>query len=254
MKHLDIGGKRLEYQRFGSAVAGRPTLVFLHEGLGSLGQWRDFPEQVSSETGCSSLVYSRAGYGHSDSANLPLSIDFMHDEALQVLPQFLTKLREQNVILIGHSDGGSIALIFAANPTVSVRALILLSPHVFVEEITVRSIAEAKSDYLQGGLKRRLAKHHPRTDETFLGWANIWLDPKFRSWNIENVLPKIEIPSLVIQGEEDRFGSLRQVEAIQNGCTGPVETFLIPGCGHRPHIENPLETLHRVVEFIHHNL
>jgi pimeloyl-ACP methyl ester carboxylesterase len=154
---------------------------------------------------------------------------------------------------VGHSDGGSIALIYSAKPLVPVRALILEAPHVFVEETTIKSIAASKEEYLHGNLKNRLAKYHPNTDETFLGWSDIWLHPEFVSWNIEEFLPQIKVPVLVIQGEEDRFGTVRQVEAIQKGCAGPVETLLIPECGHRPHREQPEQTLERMVNFIERN-
>ncbi|MCI0414319.1 alpha/beta hydrolase [bacterium] len=249
MPFIDVAGKQLEYERWVNPVS-KPTLVFLHEGLGSLSMWRDFPEQVARRTGCSALAYSRAGYGNSDPADLPRSVDFMHEEAIRVLPEFLQKMQEREVILVGHSDGGSIALIYSATPVVPVRALVLESPHVFVEETTIQSISAAKEQYLRGDLKRRFAKHHGRVDETFLGWSDVWLRPEFAFWNIETFLPEIKIPALVIQGEEDRFGTIQQVEAIKKGCGGPVEICIIPECGHSPHREKPQQTLEQIVSYI----
>ena len=253
MPFIQVAGKRLEYERFGKSIDENPTLVFLHEGLGSLSMWRNFPEQVALKTGCSALAYSRAGYGNSDEAERPRSVAFMHQEAVQVLPEFLEKMQVREVLLVGHSDGGSIALIYSAKPVVPVHALVLEAAHVFVEETTIQSIAALKEEYLHGNLKSRLAKYHPRTDETFLGWSDVWLRPEFVSWNIEEFLPQINIPVLVIQGEQDRFGTVRQVEAIQKGCAGPVETLLVPECGHRPHREKPQQTLERIVRFIDRN-
>jgi pimeloyl-ACP methyl ester carboxylesterase len=250
MPFIDVSGKRLEFERWGDYASKKPTLVFLHEGLGSLSMWRDFPEQVARKTGCSALVYSRTGYGNSQAAELPRSVDFMHEEAIHVLPEFLQKLQEHDVILVGHSDGGSIALIYSANPVVPVRALVLEAPHVFVEETTLQSIAAAREEYVHGDLKPRFAKYHRNADETFLGWSDVWLRPEFASWNIEEFLPQIKIPILVIQGEEDRFGTIRQLEAIQGGCPGHVETLLIQECGHRPHREKPDQVMNEMVSFI----
>jgi pimeloyl-ACP methyl ester carboxylesterase len=247
---IHVAGKRLEYERWGNASGNKPTLVFLHEGLGSLSMWRDFPEQVARKTGCSALAYSRAGYGNSEEANYPRPVAFMHQEAIEVLPDFLEKMHVHEVLLVGHSDGGSISLIYAAKPIVPVRALVLEAPHVFVEKTTRQSIAASKKEYVSGNLKSRLAKYHPRTDETFLEWCDVWLRPEFVSWNIEEFLPQIKIPALVIQGEADRFGTVRQVEAIQKGYSGSVETLLVPECGHRPHREKPDQVMSVVVSFI----
>jgi pimeloyl-ACP methyl ester carboxylesterase len=254
MIRTEIDGKRLEIQCFGNPQHANPALIFLHEGLGSISQWRDFPEQIWNRTGCPTIVYNRAGYGRSDSADLPRTIDFMHQEANRALPELLKTLQVQSVIFIGHSDGGSIAIIHSASPKIPIRAFVLLAPHVFVEELTIRSIEQGKQEYLNGDLKARLAKHHPFTDHTFLGWTNIWLDPEFRSWNIEEYLPSIQAPVLLIQGEEDPFGTTRQIESIQTKSGGPVEVFLIPRCGHRPHVEKSQETTTRVVAFLHQHI
>lgn len=178
----------------------------------------------------------------------------MHREARIVLPELLKKSNVQKTILVGHSDGGSIALIYAANPALPLHSMVLIAPHVFVENITVQSIVRAQDEYFHGDLKERLAKYHPHTDHTFLSWSNMWLNPEFRDWNIQSLLGKVKIPLLVIQGTQDEFGTLKQVEAIQKECSGPVDVALIPGCGHRPHIELPDPTLDCTVRFIQQSL
>ena len=228
----------------------QPTILFLHEGLGSIAQWRDFPDGACSGTGCPGIVYNRAGYGGSAPADLPRTIDFMHREARFVLAELLRKLKLQDVILVGHSDGGSIALIYASDPTVNVRGLVLIAPHVFVEEITVQSIARARTEYLRGNLKDRFQKYHQDADHTFLSWSDIWLNPEFKNWDIRPLLKTIKTPILVIQGEQDEFGTTAQVEAIQEECSVPVTSVMIPNCGHRPHIEAPTETLTHTIRFV----
>ncbi len=183
MQYIRAGGKWLEYVRITPGSNKKPVLVFLHEGLGSVSLWKDFPARVAQATGCAALVYSRAGYGHSEVANVPRRPRFMHEEAVHSLPGLLRAFRIQRPLLIGHSDGASIALIYAGSePEVEPLGLILEAPHVFVEDITVRNIAEAKQKYLQGSLKERLKRHHARNvDHSFLEWARIWLNPEFRS-------------------------------------------------------------------------
>ncbi|HEY9758726.1 MAG TPA: alpha/beta hydrolase [Oculatellaceae cyanobacterium] len=254
MKRKKIAGTWLEYRMIRGSNYSKPTIVFLHEGLGSIAQWRGFPDNVCSATGCSGLVYNRAGYGNSSPAKLPRTIDFMHQEGQVVLPELLKKFNVQNAIFVGHSDGGSIALIFAANPTIPVHSMVLIAPHVFVEDITVQSISRAQEEYVRGNLKSRFAKYHPHTDHTFLSWSNSWLNPEFRKWNIQPFLPEIKIPVLVIQGEQDEFGTFKQVEAIQKECSGAVDVVLIPECGHRPHIEFPETTLACTIRFIQQSL
>jgi pimeloyl-ACP methyl ester carboxylesterase len=250
MPYVMIAGKRLEYGLHGAGDQG-PTLVFLHEGLGSLGLWRDVPQQIAESTGCAALVYSRAGYGNSDPADLPRPIRFMHDEALITLPELLRAMSIREAILIGHSDGGSIACIYAgSDPAVRVHALVLIAPHFFVEEKTIESIATAEAEYRNGDLKQRMQRHHLAVDDTFLGWTRVWLDPQFRSWNIEEFLPRIRVPVLVLQDAEDRFGTLRHVETVQKEWAGPVETVILPDCGHRPHRTKPQETCEAIAGFV----
>ncbi len=250
MPFMTAGEKRLEYQSIAGTSAGSPTLVFLHEGLGSVSMWKDFPDRISGATGHPAFVYSRAGYGNSDPADAPRPVEFMHHEALVALPQILQERGMDGSILIGHSDGASIALIFAgAFPEAPVSGLILLAPHVFVEELTIQSIAAAQEDYFHGELKARLQRHHQRDiDHTFLEWTRIWLHPEFRNWNIENYLQNIRVPMLVIQGADDLYGTHRQVDAICSKAGSAVETLILPDCGHSPHRDQPdrvLDAIHR---------
>lgn len=277
MPHLKIGNKQLEYVWHGPGPAEATTLVFLHEGLGCVAMWRDFPEQLVAETGCGALVYSRAGYGNSDPCELPRSVRFMHDEALVVLPQVLEAFQIREAILVGHSDGGSIALIHAGgnvnhedtkdtktadsdrNQTgelstkTLIRGLILEAPHVFVEEVGLESIRKIAEEYgaAPSVLKQRLARYHAENvDETFWGWNDVWLNPEFRSWNIEEYLSRIRVPVLLIQGEDDQYGTPAQVKAIEGGCQGRVRTVMLAECGHSPHLDQPARTLEVMREFV----
>ena len=249
---VQAGGHRLEYKWIGPAPDVAPTIVFLHEGLGCVEMWRDFPEQVVQLTGYGALVYSRAGYGNSDPIELPRSVDFMHDEALDVLPQVLEELNIRDTILFGHSDGGSIALILAGSGKVrNIRGLVLEAPHVFVESISIESIVRAKENYVHGSLRENLQKYHGENVEcAFRGWNDVWLNPEFGSWNIESYLPGIKVPVLVIQGEQDQYGTLRQVITINDLCTAPVEILILGRCGHSPHRDQPRAVLRKVGEFL----
>ena len=252
MPHLLAAGQRLEYEWHGPGPEAAPTLVFLHEGLGSVGMWRDFPARLAEAAACGALVYSRGGHGHSDPVPLPRPLRFMHDEALLVLPEVLDAAEVRDAILVGHSDGGSIALIHAGSGKgARVRALLLGAPHVFCEEISVRSIEAAAEKYREGDLRRALERHHgANVDVAFWGWNDAWLDPGFRAWNIEEYLPGIRVPVLVIQGEDDEYGTLKQLDAIEAGCSGPVTRLVLPGCGHSPHREYPDRTLEAMVAFL----
>jgi pimeloyl-ACP methyl ester carboxylesterase len=252
LMRLKAGGHQLEYTWHGQHPDKAPTMVFLHEGLGSVSTWRDFPSQVAEITGCGALVYSRVGYGNSDPITQPRPVSFMHTEALVTLPEVLDFARVREAILIGHSDGGSIALIYAGGiKDARLRGLILEAPHVFVEDLGVESIARAADDYESGQLKQALERHHgSNADCAFWGWNRVWLDPEFRSWNIEEYLPGISVPVLVIQGEEDEYGTLKQVAAIERGCKGTVQSLILTDCGHSPHRERPQETLKAITAFI----
>lgn len=236
--HLNIDGRRIEYGFANSGAAGAVDLVMLHEGLGSVSMWRDFPEQLASATGCRTLVYSRFGYGGSTPLAVPRGVDYVHEEALIWLPAILEQLRIRRPILFGHSDGGSIALIHAARSESDVAGIVALAPHVKVEELTVRSIEAARSAYTDTDLRLRLRRHHTDVDAAFWGWNNIWLDPAFRSWNIEALLPSIRCPILAIQGEEDEYGTMEQIEIIGSAIRGST-MLRLPACRHSPHRDQP---------------
>jgi pimeloyl-ACP methyl ester carboxylesterase len=215
--------------------------------------WRDFPARLAGATGLRTLVFSRAGYGASDAEPLPWPVSFMHRQGLEVLGAVLDAAGIDDAILVGHSDGASIALVHAggADPRGRVRALVLLAPHVLCEDLTIRSIEAAREAYERGDLRVRLERHHgANVDNAFRGWNGAWLDPGFRAWTIEEYLPRVRVPVLVIQGEDDAYGTRRQVDAIAAGCPGPVETLLLPGCGHSPHRDRPEETLRAIAAFV----
>jgi pimeloyl-ACP methyl ester carboxylesterase len=243
---------RLEYVRSGPAPDAAPTLVFLHEGLGSARLWRDLPEVLAARTGCGAFAYSRFGYAGSDARPLPWPLDFMHREALDVLPRVLAAAGIAEHVLIGHSDGASIALIHAGlAATAGLRGVVLEAPHVFTEPGGLASIAEARRRFRDGDLRDRLARHHgANVDVAFNGWAGTWLDPGFQSWNLEACLPAIRVPLLMIQGLADPYGTAAHLEAIRNRVGGPVESLVIEGCGHAPHREARQLYLDRVVAFV----
>jgi pimeloyl-ACP methyl ester carboxylesterase len=250
--HFKIGDKQLEYVWHGPGPAEAPTLVFLHEGLGCVAMWRDFPARVAEQTGCGALVYSRAGYGNSDPIELPRPVGFMHDEALATLPQVLDAFRIREAIFVGHSDGGSIALIHAGGvDDTRVRGLILEAPHVFVEEVGLESIRAIAGQYRSGDLQQRLERYHGKNvDATFWGWNDVWLNPEFKSWNIEEYLPPIRVPVLLIQGADDQYGTQEQVRKVEAGCPAPVRTILLRDCGHSPHLDQPELTLEAMKESV----
>jgi pimeloyl-ACP methyl ester carboxylesterase len=250
---LSVGRHRLEYDWFHPAHPSpnqdAPVLVFLHEGLGSLAMWKNFPAHIAAATGCRVLVYSRLGYGKSDRLQEPRKVDYMHVEALDVLPEFLRLLDIENPVLVGHSDGASIALIFAGAAQWPVRALILLAPHVLVEELTVTSIAQAKVAYQTTDLPAKLGRYHDDVDNTFRGWNDIWLHPDFRYWNIEEFLPCVRCPVLVIQGKQDEYGTMEQVERIVRQ-VADVEVLKLDACQHSPHRDQPDAVSHAITRFV----
>jgi len=247
-RYLTVNGKRLETLRYALAGADS-TIVMLHEGLGSIAMWRDFPERVADATGCGVLAYSRYGHGKSERLAEKRCFDFMHHEAKMVLPELLRQLEIQQPILLGHSDGASIALIYAGTWPGLVRGLILEAPHVFVEDLSIRSITAIRELYESTDLAKKLARYHEHIDETFRGWNDIWLDPHFRNWNIEEYLEAITCPTLVIQGENDEYGTLAQVEGIQRRVPA-AQTLILPRCGHSPHRDQPNLTLGAIAEFV----
>jgi pimeloyl-ACP methyl ester carboxylesterase len=254
MPQLNAAGHRLEYawlEAAGAAgTAARPTLVFLHEGLGSIRQWRDFPARVVEATGCRALVYDRYGYGNSDVLQEDkVGVRFMHREGLAALPQVLKETNIENPILIGHSDGASIALIFAGAGH-AVRGVAVMAPHVFIEDVCVDSIAKASAAFETTDLPERLGKYHRDARKTFHLWADAWLDPAFRKWNIEEYLPGIRCPVLAIQGEADEYGTMAQLDAIARQVAGPCELLKLPQCGHSPHKDQPEKVLQALVKFV----
>ena len=254
MSELVAAGHRLEARWLGPAPGGRPCLVLLHEGLGSAAGWRDFPERLAAATGLGALVYSRWGYGKSDPVSLPRPLRYMHDEAFDALPEVLRGSGVREAVLVGHSDGGSIALLLAGSglpAAAAIAGVVTLAPHVFVEDLSVQSIAAAAEAYRTGDLRARLARQHgDNVDGAFWGWNRAWLDPAFRSWNIEAYLPRIGVPQLVIQGAEDPFGTLAQVDAIETKSGGPVARLVLSPCGHAPQKDQPEATLEAVARFV----
>src|SRR3954452_4643442 len=247
--NLEVQGRSLEVLRMRNADAQAPELVLLHEGLGSVSHWKDFPERVAAAAGCPVTVYSRYGSGNSDLLMESRAVRYMHDEALESLPDLLSQLEIENPILIGHSDGASIAIIYAGAHD-HVRGLVLLAPHVFVEGLSVASIAEAKGKFETTTFPEKLARHHRDAARTFWGWNNIWLHPDFRSWNIGEYLPRISCPILVIQGLDDQYGTSKQLEAIAIQCVSPVKTLLLRDCRHSPQRDQPEAVLNSISNFV----
>jgi len=244
-----LDGRRLEARRIPARIPSRPPIVMLHEGLGSVSHWKDFPDRVAAETGSGVFVYSRYGHGRSGVLDEPREISYMHHEADVVFPALLQQAGIRRPVLLGHSDGASIAIIHAAHSLDSAAALILEAPHVFVEDLTVESIARATIAYQTTDLPRKLARHHDDADRTFWGWSNIWLDSRFRSWNIESCLDSIRCPVLVIQGEDDEYGTPEQVRSIQARIPA-AQVALFAQCKHAPHRDQPELTLRRIADFM----
>jgi pimeloyl-ACP methyl ester carboxylesterase len=249
MAAIVVNGASLEARWWPTPGTALP-IVLLHEGLGSVGLWREFPAALATRTSRSVFAYSRRGYGGSDPRGAPLALDFMEREALEVVPRVLDAAGIDRAVLFGHSDGGSIALLAAAAWPTRVAALVLLAAHVFVEDVTVASIARIRDQYRSTDLRDRLARHHRHVDEAFGGWNDVWLDPEFKSWNIEAALPRVACPVLILQGLEDEYGTPNQVRAIERGVIGPVTAHLIQNCGHSPHRDQQSAVLHHVAGFL----
>lgn len=253
---IDWAGRpvRIEYQWVGEGDAATPLLVFLHEGLGSLSMWRDFPQALCSALACRGLVYSRPGYGQSTprEADEAWAPDFMHRQADEVLPALLVALGVDAAAnppcLLGHSDGGSIALLYAARFPDRVAAAVLLAPHIVVEDLSVSSIAQTRTAYLETDLRQRLLRHHADPDSAFWGWNNIWLHPAFRPWSIEEDITAITCPLLAVQGLDDEYGSLDQIRGIARGVPH-TELLELAECGHSPHRDQPAQLISRIQQF-----
>ncbi|MFN7929002.1 MAG: alpha/beta hydrolase [Blastocatellia bacterium] len=255
MNFLTLQQHRIEYVRLASAQpqAGAPPILFLHEGLGSVALWRDFPQRIADATGCEAIVYSRYGYGQSDSLQEDRTPRFMHDEALQTLPALCEQLQIEKPIFFGHSDGGSIALIAAGGGVLNPRGVIVLAPHVFVEEFSLVSIRQARENYLTTDLKQKLSRYHHDPDSAFWGWNNIWLHPEFRAWNLEEYLPCIACPILAMQGEDDEYGTMEQIERIA-AQAHEVELLKLSQCKHSPHRDQPEAVIQATERFVTHCL
>jgi pimeloyl-ACP methyl ester carboxylesterase len=249
MPFANIEGRRIEYRMI-PGEAGAQPLVFLHEGLGSVALWRDFPDKVAQRLTAPTLVYSRFGYGQSDGLLARNTPHFMHVEALQVLPALLDGLGIARPLLIGHSDGASIALIHAAAAGRAVSGLVLMAPHVFVEPICVASIGKIRASYFATDLKQRLAKYHARVDDAFLGWADAWLLPEFQAWSIEDLVARITQPMLLIQGRDDEYGTLAQLDRIEARAKGPTSRLVLAKCGHSPHRDQEAAVIDAIVGFV----
>ncbi|MDQ2866022.1 MAG: alpha/beta hydrolase [Candidatus Eremiobacteraeota bacterium] len=233
-----MAGRTLEYRSIGGS-SSLPAIVFMHEGLGSAALWRDYPDRLCASTQHRGIVYSRYGNGFSETLHEARTPTYMHDEARTVLPQFLRALAIERPVLYGHSDGASIASIFAATFPLKAAAIILEAPHVMVEALSVRSIAEIGAEYREGSLRERLAKYHADVDRTFYGWNDIWLSKDFASWDISSVLPSIVAPALCIQGTDDRYGTLAQIDSIAMRSSGSVDRIILDRCSHAPHRDYP---------------
>jgi len=233
---VDVAGGAVEVETTAGAP-GAPTLVFLHEGLGSIDLWRGFPDDVIRRCGGpSAIVFSRHGHGHSAAASLPRHVDYMHHEADVVLPELLRALDVEQPVLIGHSDGASIALLYAGAGR-GVASIVGIAPHVFVEPESVAGIEAAKAEFESTEMVTKMARYHDDPEATFRGWNDVWLSPEFRDWNIEERLPDITAPVLLVQGTDDRYGTMAQIDAIGAGVSGPCERLVVHDVGHAPHLE-----------------
>jgi pimeloyl-ACP methyl ester carboxylesterase len=247
---LHLADMRLEYRMIGPRPDAAATIVLLHEGLGSVEVWGGFADELAEATGAGVFAYSRAGYGRSSPAKLPRPVSFMHDEALQVLPRVLDAIGFRRGLLAGHSDGASIAAIYAGSiQDHRVRGLALMAPHFFTEDVALAEIARAKAAFEAGPLRTKLARLHVDPDNAFHNWCGPWLDPEFPNWDITDALAHIRVPILIVQGENDQYGTLRQVEVAGEECYCPVEVAILPNARHAPYREAPAETLAAVTEF-----
>jgi pimeloyl-ACP methyl ester carboxylesterase len=247
----------LETSWWGPGAADAPTLVLLHEGLGSVALWRDVPERLAAATGWGVFAYSRFGYGGSDGTNLPRQMTYMHEEATTVLPEVLHAAEIRRSVLLGHSDGGSIAAIYAGSLPRSTSddrpvllGLVMIAAHFIVEDLNIASIRRIKVDYENGALRQRLARYHRDVDTAFRGWNDAWLDPRFRDFDITPYLPHIHVPILALQGSNDPYGTDGQIRILEANVQAPIKTKLIAGARHSPHLEAMDATLAIITNFI----
>jgi pimeloyl-ACP methyl ester carboxylesterase len=246
-----LDGRRIEAAWWGPGPEEAPTLVLLHEGLGCVALWRDFPGKLQQATGFGVVAYSRFGYGASDSTPLPRPLDYLHREAREVLPRALDALGIRRCVLVGHSDGASIALIHAgSSQDWRIRGIALIAPHVMVEEIGVAEIRRARERWETGDLRARMAKYHRDPDAAFLGWNGAWLDPAFpEALQLQPEIAHLRVPVLVVQGEADPYGTLEHLRIIEREAYCPVDSLVLPGIAHAPHLEAPGPTIEAVTDF-----
>lgn len=247
-ERLTLDGAKLELRYIPGRDCSVP-LVFLHEGLGSISMWRDFPAKVAVATGSSVLLYSRPGHGASDAALGPHEPDFMHREA-ERLARIIETVGFDDPILVGHRDGGSIALLYAARPEARLRGLVMLAPQVFVEDVTVQSIENARMRFETTDFKARLGRYHRDAEHTFRLWNDIWLAPAFRAWNIEPIISRVRAPMRVLQGRDDIYGTSAQHEAIARRATVEADVLVLSDCGHSPHRDRPATTCGAIAAFV----
>lgn len=247
---ITAGGHRLEAVGYGPAPDSADTIVLLHEGLGSVALWKDFPRRLAETTGTGVLAYSRACYGKSEVCALPRGVDYMHREALDVLPDVLKAVGFERGILMGHSDGASIAAIYAGGvQDHRVRGLVLMAPHFFVEPCTKTSALAARKTFENGDLRQRLGLYHANVDAAFRGWNDAWINPAFQDWDISEFLAFIRVPVLGIQGQNDPYGTRAQVDVLPEQLYSPADVSLLTGIGHSPHNEDPDKVLSLVGAF-----
>jgi pimeloyl-ACP methyl ester carboxylesterase len=247
---LTAGGKTLEYAAWGPKPGDAPTLVLLHEGLGSVTLWRDFPQALVDATGFGVLAYSRAGYGASDPVDLPRPLDYMTREAIETVGDVLDAAGIEHAILLGHSDGATIATIYAGSVSdMRIRSLILMAPHFFTEPMGLAAIKAAGVDYVSGDLRERLGKYHANVDVAFNGWYDAWTNPDFEAWHVGDTIDHLRIPVLAIQGRDDPYGTLAQIEEIETRIYSPVETAILNDCGHAPHLDQRHATMEAIRDF-----
>jgi pimeloyl-ACP methyl ester carboxylesterase len=250
---VQIGSRYLETAWWGPPPTEAATLVLLHEGLGCVALWRDVPERLAEATGCGVFAYSRFGYGQSDPQPLPWKLTYMQDEARDIVPRVLDEARIRDAMLVGHSDGGSIAAVYAgATRDQRLRGVVLMAAHFFVEDSNVATIAKIRADYRQGPLRERLARYHRDPDMAFHGWCDSWLDPGFRRFDITGCIPQIDVPILGLQGAQDPYGSNEQLLTLQRLARSACEIAFIKGARHSPHLEAKDDTIGRIAQFARH--
>ena len=248
---LELGEMRLEYRMIGPRPDAAPTLVLLHEGLGCVAGWGSFAQDLAAATGAGVFAYSRAGYGRSSPGKLPRPVSFMHEEACDVLARVLDAIGFRRGLLVGQSDGASIATIYAGSiQDHRVRGLALMAPHFFTEDVGIAEIARTRAAFEAGPLRAKLARWHADPDNAFHSWCGPWLDPEFRKWDLTDALAHIRVPILIVQGEDDQYGTMRQIEVAQQECYCPVDVALLPNTRHAPHREAPEATLRAISDFV----